>query len=302
MDLVQLFWRLFRQTKGMRTNAALAMTLILAGGAFAQSDLFEKAPPGVEDALRARVNGFYQLWAEGKFRQAEKYVAQDSQETYYEMAKRKYDGCKILRIRYEAEFTRAVVAVECKGKWNIQGQEVDTGMVISYVWRLDKDDWYWTVHHPAVAETPFGTQGATYGNLPNASALFNKSGLPTDVKAIGDGILKQVAVDKSEVRLSSFEKSSMTVTLHNGLSGPINVRADADGAPAGFEMAFSRVLIPANEDATLTFKIDPKDKAAKPATPVRVSVEQTSQVFNILVTYAVPPEIEKLIEKSRTGK
>ena len=147
------------------------LATLFAGLACGQSDLFDKAPPGVDEALRARVSQFYQLWVDGKFREVEKFVADDSQEAYYQMAKSRYEGCKILRIRYEEEFTRAVVTVECKGKWNIQGTEVNTGMALAYMWKFEKDEWRWTVKRPKQVDTPFGSMGA--GTGPAKDPLVN---------------------------------------------------------------------------------------------------------------------------------
>src|SRR5579863_5323608 len=112
----------------------LAASLALTALGQAPTDIFEKAPPGVEDALRERVNAFYQTWTEGKFRAGEKYVAESAQEIYYSMQKQKFGGCEIIRIRYEREFNDAIVTVLCKGKWNIQGQELDTSLAHTDFW------------------------------------------------------------------------------------------------------------------------------------------------------------------------
>jgi hypothetical protein len=42
------------------------------------AELFSKAPPTVDAALRARISKFYQLHVESKFRQAEALVAEDT--------------------------------------------------------------------------------------------------------------------------------------------------------------------------------------------------------------------------------
>lgn len=285
-------------------TAWMAASLLLLKGAYSQSDLFDKAPPGVEEGLRARVDTFYQMWADGKFRAAEKFVAEDSQEVYYQMEKRKYDGCKILRLRYEQDFTLAAVTVECKGTWSIQGTDVLTGMAMTRLWRLDKGEWYWTVGAPAKMDTPFGVSGVSqtpYGGIAGSAEMF-KNGLPTDIKKLGAQILGQVAPDKREVRLSSFEKATAKVTVHNGLSGPVTVRADQDSLPRGLVAVFDRTVIPGNSDGVLTLSYEPKDKSPKSMGTVRISVDPINQVFPISITFAIPPEMEKIIEKSRTGK
>ena len=283
----------------------LLSSLALTVQGQAPTDIFEKAPPGVEDALRSRVNAFYQTWTEGKFRAGEKYVAENAQETYYSMQKQKFGGCEIIRIKYERDFNDAIVTVSCKGKWNIQGKELDSTLAHTDFWSIEKDLWVWTLKPVKTVETPFGT--SHYGNIEGSKGLFNaETGLPKDFNALGQEILKQVTVDKQKVELSSFEKASAVVTIKNGINGYMDVRADVDGAPPGFTATFdkasNKAKIPAFGEAKLMLAYDPKDKTAKATATVRVTVEQTSKVFPIMVTFAIPEEMQKMIEKSRTGK
>lgn len=58
----------------------VAFLLLFSVVTFAQQsdDLFEKAPPNVDEALRARITEFYQYFVDGKFRDADGLVADDS--------------------------------------------------------------------------------------------------------------------------------------------------------------------------------------------------------------------------------
>ena len=71
------------------------------------TDVFEKAPPDVDNALRERVAKFFQAHIEGKFRQAEAVIAEDSKDFYYNMEKQRYLGFEIVRINYSENFTKA---------------------------------------------------------------------------------------------------------------------------------------------------------------------------------------------------
>ena len=64
------------------------------------SDLFEKAPPPIDEALRARVIQFYQAYTSGKFREAYPLVADDSQDAFFALSKETVKSCDILRIKY----------------------------------------------------------------------------------------------------------------------------------------------------------------------------------------------------------
>ncbi len=267
----------------------------------APTDIFEKAPPGVEDALRERVNAFYKTWMEGKFRAAEKFVAEDAQDFYYQMQKQKFGGCEIIRIKYERDFNDAIVTVACKGKWNIQGQELDTTLAHTDFWSIEKDLWVWTTKQPKSVQTPFGT--SNYSNIEGSGKMFNaETGIPKDFNSLGQAILKQVSIDKDAVKLSSFEKSSAVITIKNGINGYIDVSATADNAPKGMTLTFDKTKIPGNSEAKLTISYDPKDdKAAKAGAAVRITVEQTSRVYVVGVSFEIPEELKKVIEKSKSG-
>src|SRR5690348_7261241 len=89
--------------------------LSLAGVAclFAQeaTDLFQKAPPAVDEALRARIKEFFQFHVDSKFRQAEALVAEDSKDFFYSANKPKYLGFEIKNIAYNDDFTKAKATV-----------------------------------------------------------------------------------------------------------------------------------------------------------------------------------------------
>jgi len=296
--------RQYGSSKMMQSAVPILLVTSLAWTALGQatSNLFEKAPPGVEEALRDRVGAFYKTWSEGKFRAGEKYVAEDAQETYYNMQKQKLDNCEIIALKFEREFNDAVVTIACKGKWNFQGQVLDQTLAHTDFWSMEKDAWVWTVKPVKSVASPFGE--FNYANIDESKGLFNpETGMPKDFNALGHSILKQVAIDKTEVMLSSFEKKSAVVTLKNGINGSINVRADADGGPLGFKATFDEPNVPGNGEAKLTLSYDPKDDvSAKPAATVRIYVEPINKMFTVKVTFAIPDEVQKLIDKSKTGK
>lgn len=250
--------------------------------------------------MRARVNGFYQTWAEAKFRAGEKFVSDSAQEFYYNMQKQKLENCEILRIKYERDFNDAIVTVACKGKWNIQGQELNSTLAHTDFWSLENDNWVWTIRPVKTVESPFGTFHVDEGTA-NPETSLPKNQKAADEMA--QAILKRVSVDKAEVQLSGYEKSTAVVTIKNGINGYIDIHADPEGVPPGFKATLDRSKIPGNESAILTLSYDPKkDVSAKSSAIIRVSVDQTNQMFPIRITFAIPPEVQKLIDKSRTGK
>jgi hypothetical protein len=275
----------------------LLSLFLIALVSFAQSpaEMFEKAPPEIDQALRDRVKGFYQLHIEGKWRQAEKFVAEESQDIFYQMQKSRYDSCETLKITYRENFTQAVVAVACKGKWNIQGQEMSVQMPMSSTWKQAHGVWLWH-HDPAQkVETPLGTMNYAAG----AKTETPGQAMPKDMMRAAQAILSQVSVNKNEAQLSSYEVSETTIEVSNNMKGEIQLRADADGAPVGYTMKFDKTTVPAGSKAVLTLRMEPKDRVAKPTTTVRIFVEPTGQMLPIQLTFAIPPEVEKLLPKAK---
>ncbi len=80
----------------MKTFALSSFLLMSGFAAFGQnsSDLFDKAPPAIDEALRARVNKFYELFIAGKFKDAYSLVADDSQDKFFELSKDQYKSCR----------------------------------------------------------------------------------------------------------------------------------------------------------------------------------------------------------------
>ena len=75
--------------------AALLSTAALAQG---PADLFQKAPPEMDQALRERVAAFLQAHVDGKFRLADQYVADESKDAFFEAHKRRYRDFEIVKV------------------------------------------------------------------------------------------------------------------------------------------------------------------------------------------------------------
>src|SRR5271165_1340666 len=99
------------------------------------SDLFEKAPPPIDNALRARETQFYNAYTTGKFREAYPLVAEDSQDAFLGSSKETLKSCETLRIRYSENFTKADVVEGCKGEWTYHGVKTPTSFPLTSHWK-----------------------------------------------------------------------------------------------------------------------------------------------------------------------
>jgi hypothetical protein len=277
-----------------------AATLVALGQA--PSDLFDKAPPDVDTALRERVKAFYQHHIDGTHRKAEKYVAEESQDFFYQVQKQRYDSCELLRIAYTDNFTKATVTEVCKGKWNINGDERSVSMPMSSIWaRKEGGDWFWQ-HVPAQqVPTPFGqmdhSAAGSKGTPEAAKPAPAGLGIPTDMKSAAEMLMKQVMVDKTDIKLSSYEKSSDVIVITNNTGGAVKLSFDYEAVVPGFKAELESKEVAAGGKTNLKFTMVPKDRVAKPTLNARILVEPLLQQFPVKIVFSIPPEIEKQIPK-----
>ena len=190
---------------------------------------FEKAPPGDDDALRARVNKFYYAFMAGKFKEAYLLVADDSQDKFFELAKDQYKSCEIIKIRYTENFTKATVVTSCKSDWRWHGAVTLTTFPLTSTWALVDGQWYWHFVKPTMVPNPFSPTG--YTPLPPDTETDNTKLVPSDIPGAGKSILSKVGIDKSSVQLLSNQQSEAVVHLRNDMPGEVSATLDQPNIP-----------------------------------------------------------------------
>lgn len=263
----------------------------------APSDLFDRAPPQVDEALRERIAVFYQAHVDEKFRLADTVVHEDSKDAFFVAEKKKHNGFKIVRINYSDSFTRATVVVAVDTDFVMLGFGTrEVTIPLTTRWKLEDGEWWWCVEpNPQGVESPFGLlkPGA---DPKKAAASARLANLPTAAKIRG-----QVKVSKTEVRLSSTEASSDEVIVVNGMPGPITLTLTT-GAFPGFEAKLDRTELQGGDKAKIVFRCDPVDTTPKPELRALLKVFPTNYVIQIRITFAPPPELEKQIPAQRRSR
>ena len=115
------------------------------------------ALPDVDAALRSRVQEFYQLQVDKKFRQADEYVATDTKDFYFDTKKPDIQAFKIVGIQYAPDFHSAEVRLTTHTHVPIPGA-FDNPMetVLISDWKIDGGKWCWYVDREKLLNTPFG--------------------------------------------------------------------------------------------------------------------------------------------------
>jgi hypothetical protein len=283
----------------MRT-LALSLLLLPAFTALGQnpSDLFDKAPPAIDDALRARVSKFYDLFIAGKFKDAYSLVADDSQDKFFELSKDQYKSYEIIKIRYSENFSKAAVVTAVKSDWRFHGTVTLTTFPLTSNWEVINGEWYWHYEKPTMVPNPFSPTG--FVPVPAETPATNNAALALkNIPATAQAILAKVGVDKAAVQLRSYESSQDVVHVRNDLPGEISLHLDQPGIP-GLKVTLGKTDLLAHEETTLVFEWRLDDPAiqcldcAKRTTGRRVvslHVKPTNQVFPISVNFeSAPPQ------------
>ncbi len=253
-------------------------------------NLFQSAAPEVNEALRKRVSDFYKLLEEGRFRQTDAYLAEDAKDVYYEQEKRRIRGHEIVRVNWADGFTKAVVVTVLQTDVVMRGSTIAVAAPISSRWRLEGNQWVMYFETTAGKPSPFGslkagpnqTNGLTSEELiKNPSVIFN-----------------QITVEKDVVRLKSYEKSSDSILVSNGMPGGITVLFVPNLVNPGFKYRVEKQELGAGEKTKIVFEYDPGiDLSAKTTITGQIRIEPFSKAYPIVVMFDVPDSVKRLLPK-----
>ena len=254
-----------------------ATLTLCAGLCLAQTPVASQTavPPEVDQALRARISEFYQDHVDGKFRQAEALVAEESKDYYYAANKPKYIGFEISRIEYSDDFTRAKAVVACGTYIMAPGFLGHPLKVpIASTWKLVDGQWYWYVDQNQALQTPFGKMTPGKGAPPSGDAA---PALPTQeqMQALAQQLANLVKADKESITLKTGQSEAVTLTNNSTGTMSLVLAGKVDGVHAELDR---RTLKP-KERATLSVQAG---EGAKSGT-FTIQVEQTNQVIPVQV-------------------
>lgn len=259
--------------------------------AFSQSptEVFEKAPPQIDSALRSRVATFFQAHIDGKFRQAEQVIHEDSKDAFYNGEKQKYFGFEIARINYSDNFTKAVVIAAVDVDWvTPRLGRIRVKPPMKSLWKLEDGQWWWYVIPQKTWDTPFGPMRP--GEDP-ASGVAPKMTMP-DI----DSLLNQVRVNRRDVHLKSAEVSEDYVEFTNATPGDLTLVPDP-ASIHGLNVTVDKPVLHEGEVGRVTFKYVPPDRSAKPTSKVIVRTNPLAQAYEFILTFDVAPEHQKHLPK-----
>ena len=250
----------------------LTILAMFAAACLAQNpaDLFNKPPVEVDQALRARINEFYDLHMKKQFRKAEELVAEDTKDFFYSHDKPAYLSFEIKDIKYSDEFKKAKATVLCEQRVMFPGfADKPVKFPIPSTWKVENGKWVWYVDQESLRQSPFGKMTAG----PESSG--GGSGLPAAIPSDFRFILKQVRLEKDSVELKPGE--TVQVMIANGAPGPMRISI-VEGMD-GIDAKLAQGDMKAGEKVALTLRA-----GNKPASGViQIRVEQTDEILPIRV-------------------
>jgi len=241
------------------------------------ADQLQKAPPAIDDALRARIGQFFQYHVEGKGRLAEALVAEESKDDFYNGNKPRCLKFEIARIDYSEQFSKARATVVCTMYVNMIGfMDKPLPVPMTSLWKQVEGQWYWYAPPPS-RETPFGVMRPGPVSATDAPARPLPQGKEMQI------LLEQVKVDRKALQFPYGTGGIEQVAITNGMPGKISLSLGSTKQP-GIEASLDAAEVPGGGKAMLTVKAGPVPAPRGPLT-LEITIQPTGQVIPVQVSW-----------------
>ncbi len=257
----------------MKHMYRFAFLPLLAFAAFAQDKPAavtpdQKPPAEVDEALRKRINEFYQLMKAGAanpalYRKGEAYIAEDTKDFYYAGGKPVIDAFELQTIQYFDDFTHAKAITKCSQKMTVANFPPSEIVVKQpTLWKIENGAWV-LYEDPEKRENPTGlrtkveqeaqkTAERLLSGKPPAAApdAADPSGILKALPTDPGFIMGKIKPDRAEVTIEPG--ATEHVQINNGSSGIVLLEL---GFPVkGIEFTLDHKDLPAGGKAVLTLK------------------------------------------------
>jgi hypothetical protein len=234
----------------VRRRFLLVPAFALTATAWAQ----QPPPPAseAEAALRARVEQFYQLEVDKKFRQAEALIAEDSKDTFYNGIKPDIHSFKVEQIELKDNNTRAEVHAKVNVTFIMTGfAPVVADSPVTTIWKIENGEWVQYIDPELYLQTPFGK--LQFGTPQTGKGGANVNPVPPPFKRPPDPatLMRAVKVDRDIIALSVAEPVQ-TATISNDLPGGVDLKLAFTGI--GVDAELDKSHLDAGEKAVIRIR------------------------------------------------
>ncbi len=271
--------------------AKLSCLILCAAACLAQDPaaLFEKAPPDVDEALRARIAKFYQAHVDGKFRAADEFVAEDSKDAFFAMEKPRCRAFAIGNITYSENFTRAVAVVACDTEMLMPMMgRVAVKMPIRSQWKSVDGQWVWYVDPVSEqrVSTPMGL--GKPGPARAGGGSVGAPAAPVDLETVSTS----VKADRETVTFDPSAAGTEKVVVTNRLPGEVALSLKPAQLDA-LDLKLDRDKLGQGQSAVLSIRYEPAAERKPTEAVVRIMVSPTEQEIPVRISFAAPPSRPK---------
>lgn len=252
----------------------------------------QSPPPEVDKALRSRITKFYQAHVDGKFRQAEQYIAEENRDDFYNAAKTSYLSFTESEIQYGEDFTKAIVHTPTMMLWKVpQLGEMKLRKIVESYWKLVDGQWYW--YHDASNAgmiVPFGPDGKPVRMVPGPYDTAEKKdeSITDKINNFDRSALRKVEISQTQVHLNKRGGTSEEVVVKNNMTGVIVVQIDHSDLP-GLDVKVSQPELKPGESGKIVFTYQPPKPEDKPQLNASIRIPATLQEFPLSVVFTDPP-------------
>jgi len=250
----------------------------------------QKAPPEVEEALRTRVNNYYEDCIAGKYREAENLLAEESRDYFYNHNKPKYRGFEVQSIQWSQDFQQAKVFVLLTVDMPLGSVTIPGHPTMEGDWKLVDGQWYLHLITPQEKfVTPFGTviklDPEPAPGSPEADKAVASRFSPASIRARAADILHGVKPDHDTVVFDSAKPGEAIVHVSNGTPSIAGLEL-VDPHMTGLSVAIDKTRLSPTEQATLTVRWKPRDAIAKPSAFIHLRTIPAGQDIAIRVDFS----------------
>lgn len=258
-----------------------------------------QAPQDVAQALRERVNQFFQFHMGTVNRRAIDLVAEDTKDYYFSSGKVQFISVKLNELNFSKDLQTAAANLDTTQTWQVQqySSVVTTPVVTN--WKLEDGKWVFYIDKQQLARftTPMG-ESAPPANPTGKLApepLLNADGtmnIPKDfadperVAAQAQAIMAQAGTNKETVAFVFGQAGEDQVTFHNGFNGQVSLQLSGDPRLPGLKIALDKANLNGAEDAHVRLTYDPAATAPLGEYRLLLNLIPFNQQYSIRVQIA----------------
>ncbi len=245
--------------------------------------IFRKAPPDVEEALRARVGGFYKVFVDGKFRQAEAFVAEEHRDEFYNIPKVRIYRFEIDHIDFADDFQSAKVQVSCEMTMAMLGGSMSVPLWGK--WKLIGGQWQMILEKrpnlfgpsspAAVGPQAPRPSGGPPPNLGQNPLLANPQGAL-------DALQSALRVEPQMLAFPSAgaAPASQSAVIRSGIPGYLELEVQDPKLP-GLTLSLSAKQLPPSGQVTLDIQYNPKAGKVTGAHEIKILARPIMQTASV---------------------